>query len=313
MKHSEKLCRIGVFYDGNYLLHASNYYNYNHPQRRRLSLSGIHKFVKTKVAEFNDVEVSRCQIAQAHYFRGRLNAADAANRGNQLYNDRVFDDILMSEGIHTHYLPLRNMMGRREERGIDVWLSLEAYELALSGGIDAIVLIVSDADYTPLVRKITTLGIPVIILGWDFEYTTDDGVRMVTKTSHELLTLATYPLAMEEIISDGLDDRDPLIESLFVSSDQNYRSNPDAELENSTILSLKNGFGFIRYPNNNLFFHSQDVIGDFFDLEVGDTVEFITDKNTQNQDVAKEVRRISGSEESDSEIDLVDLDDLDEE
>ena len=132
-------CRIGVFYDGNFLLHASNYYNYIHPVKRRLSLGGLHNFIRHRVAEEEGIEPSKCQIAQAHYFRGRLNAAEAAQRGNQLYNDRVFDDILMSEGIQPHYLPLRNLQGKKEERGIDVWLSLEAYELAMTGRIDTVV------------------------------------------------------------------------------------------------------------------------------------------------------------------------------
>ena len=88
--------RIGVFYDGNFLLHASNYYNYIHPIKRRLSLSGLHRFILQRVAEEEQIDPMWCQITEAHYFRGRLNAAEAAQRGNQLYNDRVFDDILMS-------------------------------------------------------------------------------------------------------------------------------------------------------------------------------------------------------------------------
>ena len=70
----------------------------------------------------------------------------------------------------------------------------------------------------------------------------------------------------------------------------------------SEILSLKNGFGFIRYPNNNLFFHSQDVIGDFYDLAVGDSVEFVIEQNAQKQDVAKCVKKIQdrGSSEEDN-------------
>ena len=106
--------RIGIFYDGNFLLHASNYYNYIHHMKRRLSLGGLHRFIQHRVAEEEGVEPLQCQIAEAHYFRGRLNAADAAQRGNQLYNDRVFDDILMAEGIHPHYLPLRNLLGKSE-------------------------------------------------------------------------------------------------------------------------------------------------------------------------------------------------------
>lgn len=288
-------CRIGVFYDGNFLLHASNYYNYIHPVKRRLSLGGLHNFIRHRVAEEEGIEPSKCQIAQAHYFRGRLNAAEAAQRGNQLYNDRVFDDILMSEGIQPHYLPLRNLQGKKEERGIDVWLSLEAYELAMTGRIDTVVLIVSDTDYTPLMRKLTGLGLRIMLLSWEFEYVNDDGVKMVTKTSHELLSLATYPVAMHDVINYGVQQNNPLISEMFVAPDPSRQAR-EQTFETSEILSLKNGFGFIKYPNNNLFFHYQDVVGEFADLNVGDPVEFTIEQNQQKQDVAKNVRKLLQSE-----------------
>ena len=288
-------CRIGVFYDGNFLLHASNYYNYIHPVKRRLSLSGLHNFIRHRVAEEEGIEPSKCQIAQAHYFRGRLNAAEAAQRGNQLYNDRVFDDILMSEGIQPHYLPLRNLQVKKEERGIDVWLSLEAYELAMTGRIDTVVLIVSDTDYTPLMRKLTGLGLRIMLLSWEFEYVNDDGVKMVTKTSHELLSLATYPVAMHDVINYGVQQNNPLISEMFVAPDPSRQAR-EQTFETSEILSLKNGFGFIKYPNNNLFFHYQDVVGEFADLNVGDPVEFTIEQNQQKQDVAKNVRKLLPSE-----------------
>lgn len=288
-------CRIGVFYDGNFLLHASNYYNYIHPVKRRLSLGGLHNFIRHRVAEEEGIEPSKCQIAQAHYFRGRLNAAEAAQRGNQLYNDRVFDDILMSEGIQPHYLPLRNLQGKKEERGIDVWLSLEAYELAMTGRIDTVVLIVSDIDYTPLMRKLTGLGLRIMLLSWEFEYVNDDGVKMVTKTSHELLSLATYPVAMHDVINYSVQQNNPLISEMFVAPDPSRQAR-EQTFETSEILSLKNGFGFIKYPNNNLFFHYQDVVGEFADLNVGDPVEFTIEQNQQKQDVAKNVRKLLPSE-----------------
>ena len=288
-------CRIGVFYDGNFLLHASNYYNYIHPVKRRLSLGGLHNFIRHRVAEEEGIEPSKCQIAQAHYFRGRLNAAEAAQRGNQLYNDRVFDDILMSEGIQPHYLPLRNLQGKKEERGIDVWLSLEAYELAMTGRIDTVVLIVSDIDYTPLMRKLTGLGLRIMLLSWEFEYVNDDGVKMVTKTSHELLSLATYPVAMHDVINYGVQQNNLLISEMFVAPDPSRQAR-EQTFETSEILSLKNGFGFIKYPNNNLFFHYQDVVGEFADLNVGDPVEFTIEQNQQKQDVAKNVRKLLPSE-----------------
>lgn len=311
--------KIGVFYDGNFLLHASNYYNYIHPQRRRLSVNGLHDFICQRVAEEEGIDPKRCRVCEAHYFRGRLNAADAAARGSQLYHDRVFDDILMSEGVHTHYLPLRNIYGRKEERGTDVWLSLEVFEMALLGKIDVAVLVVADTDYVPLVRKLIAMGVRVMLISWEFEYTNDEGARIVTKTSHELLNLAHYPVPMQEVIDCGLKQNNQLIMNLFVQT-ADSRQGTDTEDDNesdgefstrekvndgietdrdpltrhtSQVLSLKNGYGFIKYPNNNLFFHSLDVIeGEFAEFTPGDEVEFSIDQNDQGQDVAKQVKRL---------------------
>ncbi|MCD7963150.1 MAG: NYN domain-containing protein [Rikenellaceae bacterium] len=284
--------KIGVFYDGNFFLHASNYYNYVHPQRKRLSITGLHNFIKNRVAIEKDIDSNKCQIVEAHYFRGRINAAEASQRGSQLYNDRVFDDILMSEGIHTHYLPLRNLLGRKEERGVDVWLALEVFELALMGRLDMVVLIVSDTDYVPLIRKLNNLGLDIMLLSWEFEYYNDEGIRVVTKTSHDLLQLATHPVYMQDIIDKGLSGNDPVISDLFVSNDVRSTSEEEREKEKGEILSIKNGFGFIKYPNNNLFFHYQDVLGDFNELAPGQMVEFNIEKNVMKQDVAKNVKRI---------------------
>lgn len=291
---------IGIFYDGNFLLHASNYYNYIHPQRRRLSINGLHQFIRHRVSEEEEIDVKRCRIVESHYFRGRLNASEASQRGNQLYNDRVFDDILMSEGVHTHYLPLRNLFGRKEERGIDVWLSLEVFELCLLRKLDVVVLIVSDTDYVPLVRKLNALGVRVMLLSWEFEYLNEEGGKVVTKTSHELLQLAAYPVPMHDVIECGLSQRNPLIINMFVSTEgRNTVDDSAAKREKSEVLSIKNGYGFIKYPNNNLFFHYQDVIGDFTQLKPNDPVEFVVDKNAEGNDVAKRVRRLAPGEEGD--------------
>ncbi len=290
--------RLGVFYDGNFLIHASNYYNYIHPRQSRLSIAGIHEFIRTRAAEEMAITPTLCTITEAHYFRGRINAAKAQQRGNQLYNDRVFEDILMAEGVQTHYLPLRNFGTRREERGIDVWLSLEVFQRAIEGKIDVAVLVVSDTDYAPMVRKLTELGVPTILLSWEFDYTNDEGERMVTKTSRELLQLATYPILMQEEIQEGLRTGDDLIASLFVTSEARTHSQEEDDesheerKEVSEVLSVKNGFGFIRYPNNNLFFSYQDVIGEFNELEPGDSVEFTVDKNHLGQQVAKNVVKL---------------------
>ena len=300
MRDRSNQMRIGVFYDGNFLLHTSNYYNYIHPQHRRLSISGLHEFIRHRVAEEEDLDYRNCIITESHYFRGRINAVEASSRGTQLYNDRVFDDILMAEGVHTHYLPLRNLQGRKEERGIDVWLALEVFELALTGKLDLIVLLVSDTDYVQLLRKLRSLGIPVMLLGWEFEYKNDDGNKVSTRTSRELLQLATYPIAMHDVIDCGLAQNNTLISNLFVGADTKFESNnsesDSPSINISEILMVKNGYGFIKYPNNNLFFHYLDVEGEFNELQPYDRVTFEFGKNDKGQDVAKKVRKLTAEE-----------------
>lgn len=317
------LTRIGVFYDGNYFLHVSNYYNYTHERKSRLSIAGLHRFIRNHVAQQEGTDERLCQIVDAHYFRGRLNAFEASNQGNALYYDRVFDDILSSQGVTTHYLPLKTTQsGLRLEKGIDVWLALEAFEMAFYKKFNVLVLIASDGDYVPLIRKLNTLGTRVMVLSWDFAYTNDFGKEMITRTSQDLLEEVTYPVAMHEIIDNRLRKNEPLINGLFVPKNsekvftkqrfetpnrENFQSVLPARTaeensgpvagengrEISTIFSLKEGFGFIKGENpskNIFFFHASLIDYDFNDLEVGDTVEYLAETKEDGKLVAREVR-----------------------
>ncbi|OIN58343.1 NYN domain-containing protein [Arsenicibacter rosenii] len=313
------LTRIGVFYDGNYFLHVSNYYNYSHERRSRISISGLHEFIRRQISEEEETDVRLCQIVDAHYFRGRLNAHEAHQRGNQLFYDRLFDDILMSEGVVTHYLPVKTYQGYRQEKGIDVWLALEAFELALYKKFDVLVLITADGDYVPLIRKLNTLGTRVMVLSWDFEFFNDEGERQVTRTSQDLLEEVSYPVAMHEMIDNRLRKNDPTVQNLFVKQqvrptftlsgsngngslltsgyetettfDNDLADADPEERRISTIRSLKTGYGFINYPPNNLFFHYTSLIdSDFNELQIDDEVEFKLGKNAEGKDIAVDVR-----------------------
>ncbi len=292
----DKLVRIGVFYDGNFFLHISNYYNYEHTRQRRLSIAGLHDFITRTVAELEAEDPNLCRIVDAHYFRGRLSAHEANQRGDMLYWDRLFDDILMSAGVMTHYLPLKVVNGRREERGIDVWLALEAYELAIQKKLDVVALIASDGDYVTLARKLHALGTRVLLLSWDFDFLADNGKQMVTRTSQDLMEEVTYPLSMHELIDNGLRKNDPVIANIFVAGESRKKVvvNPEdvpEGAETSIILSLKNGFGFIKYPPNNLFFHHTSLVNaDFNDLAEGDPVAFNIGNNEEGEEIAVDVQ-----------------------
>ena len=253
MPASSRLTRIGVFYDGNYFLHVSNYYNYSHERRSRISISGLHAFIRRQVAEEEGVNDRLCQIVDAHYFRGRLNAHEANQRGNQLFYDRLFDDILMSEGVVTHYLPVKTYQGYRQEKGIDVWLALEAFELAQYKKFDVVVLITSDGDYVPLIRKLNTVGSRIMVLSWDFEFQNEQGEKQVTRTSQDLLEEVSYPVAMHELIDNRIRKNDPVIQNLFVKQAQTRPTFTAAPAANGGAYGNGNGNSFGNFTNGSSY------------------------------------------------------------
>jgi uncharacterized LabA/DUF88 family protein/cold shock CspA family protein len=194
----DALTRIGIFHDGNFFSVVSNYYTFHHQRKARISISGLHEFVRKRVAHEEHVDARLCQVVDVHYFRGRF-SAEETNDAGKLLAERTFDDVLVREGVTTHYLP---MGYSGTEKGIDVWFALEAYELAIYKRFDVCVLVACDSDYVPLARKLNTLGTRVMVLGWDFEYADENGRSRVTKTSAALLNEVTYPVLVSSIIDD---------------------------------------------------------------------------------------------------------------
>lgn len=278
-KTANSLVRIAVCYDGNFFSHVSNYYKYAHDVSSRISISGLHEFIRHSVATAEGLPSTNfCPIVQSHFFRGRFSAKVADER-QCLYNDRVFDDILMWEGVQVHYMPIKG----NEERGVDVTLALETYELAASGKIDIIVLIAGDRDYLSLVRKVLGLGVKVMILGWDFEYRDEMGRTRQTFTSDGLLSEATYPVEMQTVIGAEGSFENPVLEKLFVrettttstegeveerSSIVEEEEDPNEERFQGEVCTLGKGFGFIRSDDytDNVFFYWEEVRGTDFEI-----------------------------------------------
>ena len=279
-----KLTRIGVFYDGNFFSHVSNYYLYHHQRRARINIGGLHDFIRKQVAACEGIDGRYCQIVDAHYFRGRFPAREAQSR-NQLYGERLFDDVLVREGVTTHYLP----MSADKETGIDVWFALEAFDQATHKRFNVCALIASDGDYVPLVRKLNTVGARVMVLGWDFKYIDAQGEERETRTSQWLLSEVTYPVLMSNLIEDPTRNNDPVIDGLFLSPRDAGPAGAEASDSASmaaagpfegTIQALKEGYGFIGSSDpahrgqSLFFFHSEVINADFNDLQPGERVRF---------------------------------------
>jgi cold shock CspA family protein/uncharacterized LabA/DUF88 family protein len=285
--NEHRLTRIGLFYDGNYFSHVSNYYQYVHEREARISISGLNAFIRNRVAKDEGVDEKGCQIVDSHYFRGRL-SAQAAEQKDMLLRERIFDDVLMREGVTTHFYPL----GAGGEKSIDVWLALEAYEMAIYKRYDVCVLIAGDGDFVPLLRKLNTIGTRVMLLAWDLKYVDQNGVDKETRASQALIDAATYPVSMSQIIDERATRDKPIINGLFVTksevkirtllADKPATKNVNSDLPNGIINNMKSGYGFITPDDGsaNIFFHHTGVMNaDFEELKAGDKVEYEVGQN----------------------------------
>jgi len=203
------LKRIAVFYDGSFFQKANQFYRYQHMRKQFFDLGGLHEYIRHRVARFETGQnVALCQIVEAHYFRGRF-SLEAAKTHNALETDRLIDQILMFAGIVTHYYPMDESKTPPQEKGIDVWLALEAYDLAVHKRFDVLVLFSGDTDFVPLVRKVNGLGTRVMILGVDV------AGPPPTKTSQRLIDEASYTVMISEEIDSKTAKGDPIIDGLF--------------------------------------------------------------------------------------------------
>lgn len=267
-----KLCRIAVFYDGTYFFKVSNYYLYQHERKARLSFKGLHAFIVAEVARNEGMDARHCQIVDAAYFRGRLSAQQASDQ-DKLYSDRIFEDVLMKANVTLFQRHLRTRHdGGFEEKGIDVWLALEAYEMASLKKYDVCVLVTGDGDFVPLVNKLNTLGSRVMLIGWDFSYE-KDGRNYTTHAATELIDRVNYPIMMDTEIDARERRKDPLVDGLFMEKSslpvvqeriQYAAQNREATTETGTIINYvaEKGFGFIKPSGGgeNFFFHIRDLI-----------------------------------------------------
>jgi len=148
------ICRIGVFYDGNYFTYAQRYY-YHKRDIGWLNFQSFHQLLESMVRE-EESSSNVHKVVYAAWHQGIFTSSGATELQLKADRNRLHD--LMHAGIEARFMP----MGQSSvEKGVDVAMAVDAMQIALGGKIDVAVLVTGDADFVPLVRAMMKEGIRV--------------------------------------------------------------------------------------------------------------------------------------------------------
>ena len=220
------LIRIGVFYDGSYFYKVSTFYKRYHRRRSRISVRGLQELIRHEVAHVTQNDLKNCRIVDTHYFGGRHFADKITTE--KLQGERRFNDVLMAANVTSHFVPFQydEKTGRVSEKRVDVWLALEAYEMAIYKRYDMLVLVAGDSDFIPLVQKLNSLGTSVMLVGWNVSYSDEYGRDYCSRMSVKLLQEVNYPVPVHEWINAGITTTESnfRLDDLFVPMENGYYS-----------------------------------------------------------------------------------------
>lgn len=161
MKNGEEKASYGkchrclVFFDG------SNVYN-------RLKELGI---VSTSLYDFHGLAeylVGDGKLVSCNYFVGVVRARQDDARGQELRHkqQKLFNHLLSQNFIiERGYLLETN--GRYHEKGVDVKMAVDLLVGAYENAYDSVLLLSSDTDIIPAIKKVEQLGKSVVYVGFE--------------------------------------------------------------------------------------------------------------------------------------------------
>ncbi len=193
---AEKVLRVGFFLDGYTLKKVNEYYRVHHRFHSNVDFRGLKNWVQMHLAKMFAEMGTRIEM-ESHYYH--------PHRDPHMYGSCV-DGVLRLEhelnnaGFQVHY----NIRSEEEVLlGPNLGLMEDALLIASYHKMDAVVLLSTQGQYAPLPDRLRMMGVPTLLLGWDFIYRKGNcTVRWKTDTC--LRETCAHYVAMEKVM-----DMDP--------------------------------------------------------------------------------------------------------
>ncbi len=197
MKPQDKF-RVSLLVDGFTLKKVNDYYRFYHPLRTKLDFRGVKNWARREAVRLFAPR-SRYAVMDCHYYHpGRNPRIYGGSHGLA-----CFERELRYAGFQIHYCERVGSEGVRPNMA----LLEDALVFASYRKMDAVVLFSTQGQYAPLPDKLRMMGLPTLLLGWNFSYVA--GERNVRwKTDPYLQELSTYYVAMDRVAERGLSAAD---------------------------------------------------------------------------------------------------------
>lgn len=182
--------RIALFIDGFTLKKVNEYYRFHHPYHCRLDFHGVKNWAKQKAQKVFSVD-EKSTAMECHYYHPHKNPRI---HGGGTAGFSCFERELRSIGFQIHYAEHVAEDGQHPNMA----LMQDALLFASYRRIDAVVLFSTQGQYAPLPDKLRAMGIPVLLLGWNFTYPKEN--RWIHwKTDSSLKDSSAYYIAMDRV------------------------------------------------------------------------------------------------------------------
>jgi len=190
---SKNPLRVFLFVDGFTLKKVNDYYRFHHPLRTKLDFRALKNWARREALRVFAPE-SRYALMDCHYYH--------PDRNPRLYGGShglsCFARELRYAGFQIHYSEQVGPDGIKPNMA----LLEDALLFASYRKMDAVVLLSTQGQYAPLPDKLRMMGLPMLLLGWNFQYVSENR-NVKWKTDPYLQELSTYYVAMDRVVDRG--------------------------------------------------------------------------------------------------------------
>lgn len=206
---AESFLRVGFFLDGYTLKKVNEYYRVHHRYHANLDFRGLKSWVQLQVHRYFN-KSNRVVALETHYYHPQRNP-HIYGRGAKGVFKLEFE--LLNAGYQVHY---SDHVEEDGHLGPNMGLVEDAQMFAAYCEMNAVVLLSTQGQYAPLVDRLQKMGIPVLLLGWSFQYPKDNHL-VHWKTDTCLRDRCAHYVAMEKILDRDLKNNVPPVGFFFQS------------------------------------------------------------------------------------------------